>query len=84
MNTISLFVALSQVDFMMIRMSADLMVNYYTYHRFMRNKTVNHELYEQYMRTHCVDAVHYATDTERPDTLSKTDSSIYDITYRRP
>ena len=50
----------------------------------MRNKTVNHELYEQYMRTHCVDAVHYATDTERPDTLSKTDSSIYDITYRRP
>ena len=32
MNTIGLFVALSQVDFMMIRMPADLMVNYYTCH----------------------------------------------------
>jgi hypothetical protein len=70
MNTISLFVALSQVDFMMIRMSADLMVNYYTCHRFMRNKTVNPELYEQYMRTHCVDAIHYATDAERDDSSS--------------
>jgi len=62
MNTISLFVALSQIDFMMIRMSADLMVNYYTSHRFMRNKSVNADLYEQYMRNHCVDAVHFAPD----------------------
>lgn len=67
MNTISLFVALSQIDFMMIRMSADLMVNYYTCHRFMRNKTVNADLYEQYMRTHCVDAVHFASDADLPD-----------------
>ena len=66
MNTISLFVALSQIDFMMIRMAADLMVNYYTCHRFMRNKTVNPDLYEQYMRTHCVDAVHYVSDAEIP------------------
>ena len=59
MNTIGLFVALSQVDFMMIRMSADLMVNYYTCHRFMRYKSVNEELYAQYIRNHCVDAVHF-------------------------
>jgi hypothetical protein len=59
MNTIGLFVALSQVDFMMIRMSADLMVNYYTCNRFMRYKSVNEEMYMQYIRTHCVDAVHF-------------------------
>lgn len=70
MNTISLFVALSQIDFMMIRMTADLMVNYYTCNRFMRNKTVNPDLYEQYMRTHCVDAVHYASDAELRDDAS--------------
>ena len=52
MNTIGLFVALSQVDFMMIRMSADLMVNYYTCNRFMRFKSVNAEMYDQYMKSH--------------------------------
>ena len=76
MNTISLFVALSQIDFMMIRMSADLMVNYYTCHRFMRNKTVNADLYEQYMRTHCVDSVHYASDTDLPREEENSTCSI--------
>ena len=64
MNTIGLFVALSQVDFMMIRMSADLMVNYYTCHRFMRYKSVNQELYDQYIRNHCVDAVHFTQSAD--------------------
>ena len=67
MNTIGLFVALSQVDFMMIRMFADLMVNYYTCHRFMRYKSVNEELYSQYIKSHCVDAVHYSTDVDIAD-----------------
>lgn len=65
MNTIGLFVALSQVDFMMIRMSADLMVNYYTCYRFMRYKSVNEELYTQYIKNHSVDVVHF----DRPDDL---------------
>jgi hypothetical protein len=58
MNTIGLFVALSQVDFMMIRMSADLMVNYYTCHRFMRYKSVNPTFYSDYMKNHCMENVH--------------------------
>jgi len=62
MNTIGLFVALSQIDFMMIRMCADLMVNYYTCYRFMRYKSVNPDLYEQYIRSHCVDAVRFNGD----------------------
>ncbi len=55
MNTIGLFVALSQVDFMMIRMTADLMVNYYTCNRFMRYKSVNPQMYEKYMKSHSMD-----------------------------
>jgi len=68
MNTIGLFVALSQVDFMMIRMAADLMVNYYTCHRFMRFKSVNEELYAQYIRNHYVEPVPFeAEDNLRND-----------------
>jgi hypothetical protein len=70
MNTIGLFVALSQIDFMMIRMVADLMVNYYTCHRFMRYKSVNEELYSQYIKSHCVDAVHYSTEVDIGDASS--------------
>jgi hypothetical protein len=55
MNTIGLFVALSQVDFMMIRMGADLMVNYYTCNRFMRYKSVNAQMYDKYMKSHSID-----------------------------
>jgi len=67
MNTIGLFVALSQVDFMMIRMTADLMVNYYTCHRFMWYKSVNAGLYEQYMKSHCIEAVHFSGPCDEAD-----------------
>ena len=60
MNIIGLFVALSQIDFILIRMSADLMVNYYTCNRFMRYKSVNKALYDQYMLTHCVESLHFS------------------------
>jgi hypothetical protein len=55
MGTIHLFVALSQIDFMMMRMSADLLVNYYTTSRFMQCKHVNERLYQQYLTR---DALH--------------------------
>jgi dTDP-4-dehydrorhamnose 3,5-epimerase len=51
MGTIHLFVALSQIDFMMMRMSADLLVNYYTTSRFMQFKSVNAELYHAYLHS---------------------------------
>jgi hypothetical protein len=75
MNTIGLFVALSQVDFMMIRMAADLMVNYYTCHRFMRYKSVNEELYAQYIKNHCVDAVHFHGPNDLPNDSSYCSSA---------
>lgn len=49
MGTIHLFVALSQVDFMLMRMSADLLVNYYTTSRFIECKQVDDKLYRQYL-----------------------------------
>lgn len=41
MSVIGLFVALSQIDFMLIRLVADLIVNHFTTIWFLRDKTVN-------------------------------------------
>jgi len=41
MSVIGLFVALSQVDFMLIRLAADLLVNHFTTFFFLKGKTVN-------------------------------------------
>jgi hypothetical protein len=42
----------------------------------MRNKTVNPDLYEQYMRTHCVDAVHYCADGELPNDTASSSCTV--------
>ena len=39
MSVFSIFLAMSQIDFVLIRMLADLLVNAYTTTKFMRNKT---------------------------------------------
>jgi len=41
MSVIGLFVALSQVDFMVIRLLADLLVNHYTTFFFLKGKVIN-------------------------------------------
>jgi hypothetical protein len=51
MSVFGLFLAMTQVDFVMIRMSADLMVNFYTNLRFMRNKVTCQERYKRDMET---------------------------------
>ena len=48
MSVIGLFVALSQVDFMLIRLLADLMVNHFTTYFFLRGKSVNKSKYDQH------------------------------------
>ena len=50
MSVIGLFVALSQVDFMLIRLVADLMVNHFTTYFFLRGKSVNLRKYEEHNR----------------------------------
>jgi hypothetical protein len=49
MGTIHLFVALSQIDFMLMRMFADLLVNYYTTRRFMQFKQVDPHKYAMHL-----------------------------------
>jgi hypothetical protein len=48
MSVIGMFVALTQVDFMFIRITADLIVNAHTTYYFLRGKEVNPELYNEW------------------------------------
>ena len=50
MSTIGMFVALTQVDFMLIRVTADLLVNWYTTYAFLRNKQTNPEQYRRWLQ----------------------------------
>lgn len=47
-SVIGLFVALTQVDFMLIRMIADMIVNHFTTYWFLRNKKVDLHKYRQW------------------------------------
>ena len=48
MGVFSIFLIMSQIDFVLIRMTADLMVNAYTTTKFMRNKTFCPIKYQRY------------------------------------
>lgn len=50
MSVFGIFLAMSQIDFVLIRMVSDLMVNAYTTTKFMRKKTF---CLQKYMRTVC-------------------------------
>ena len=49
MGVLSLFLAMTQIDFVLIRMSADVTVNMYTNLKFMRNKQTCPERYARSM-----------------------------------
>jgi hypothetical protein len=49
-SMIGLFVALTQVDFMLIRLAADFIVNHYTTAWFLRSKEVNAAKYNEWER----------------------------------
>ena len=49
MGVFGLFLAMTQIDFVLIRMAADLFVNAYTTTKFMRDKTY---CPEQYKKSH--------------------------------
>jgi len=64
MSVIGMFVALTQVDFMFIRISADLIVNAHTTYYFLRGKIVNPALYNQWKKTHSRIDEKLSTSTE--------------------
>ncbi len=63
MSVIGMFVALTQVDFMFIRILADLIVNAHTTYYFLRGKVVNEALYNEWKNTH-TRAENTSTSTE--------------------
>jgi len=48
MSVIGMFVAFTQVDFMLIRISADIIVNHFTTYWFLRGKKVDFLKYEMW------------------------------------
>lgn len=59
MSVLGMLISLTQIDFVLVRMVADLLVNYFTMREFMRNKVVDHSKYMEL-------AVHPA-ESEKPD-----------------
>ena len=53
MSVIGMFVALTQVDFMLIRILADIIVNHYTTFWFLRGKKVDPNKYELWKAGQC-------------------------------
>lgn len=85
MSVIGMFVALTQVDFMLIRIAADIMVNHYTTFWFLRGKKVDFNKYEQWKRgqdtckTQTCDVQFYTEDIE----MSQNENQL-DIQSPRP
>ena len=50
MSVIGMFVALTQIDFMLVRILADILVNHFTTFWFLRGKKVDIHKYEQWKR----------------------------------
>lgn len=74
MGVFGLFLAMTQVDFVLIRMAADLTVNVYTNLRFMRNKVTCSERYKRDMD---LEASSLSADTQPMVPVS--DKSIFTI-----
>lgn len=55
MSIFSIYLLLSQLDFMLIRMFADSLVNIYTMRKFMKHKKVSRARYEEHNKSHTVD-----------------------------
>ena len=66
MGTIHLFVALSQIDFMLMRMFADLLVNYYTTKRFMQFKQVDAVKYAMHLDINKTDHAAAVGESKQP------------------
>ena len=77
MGVFGLFLAMTQIDFVLIRMSADLTVNIYTNLKFMRNKETCPERYARSMgMTQEVSGTCLKPrDAEQPASLGEEDTS---------
>jgi hypothetical protein len=82
MSVIGMFVALTQIDFMFIRIAADLLVNSHTTYYFLRGKVVNPTLYNQWKHSQsckrkstCMMSDETENEQNSHQTCSKTQST---------
>lgn len=71
MSVIGMFVALTQVDFMLIRIAADLSVNQYTTYWFLRGKITDPVRYELWLKSQ-------GTDGGNPQKLEPQEETVED------
>jgi hypothetical protein len=74
MGVFGLFLAMTQVDFVLIRMTADLTVNVYTNLRFMRNKIMCAERYKRDLETELT-----VFDNDTSPMVLSSDRSVFTI-----
>lgn len=74
MSVFGLFLAMTQVDFVLIRMTADLTVNVYTNLRFMRNKVTCPERYKR-----DVEMEEASMDTDMQPMVPHSDKEMFTI-----
>jgi hypothetical protein len=82
MSVFSIFLAMSQLDFVLIRMSADMLVNAYTTTKFMRNKTYCPVKYRQFSASH-EDAELRELTSKETSVFSVDDGMLEDETSTR-
>jgi hypothetical protein len=67
MSIFSVGLLMSQIDFLLIRLAADLSVNTFTTFKFLKGKEVNPRLYEA-EGSHSIEATHELTEVlSEPD-----------------
>lgn len=74
MGVFGLFLAMTQVDFVLIRMAADLTVNVYTNLRFMKNKVMCAERYKRDLETELT-----VFDNDTSPMVPPNDRSVFTI-----
>ena len=75
MSIFSIYLLMSQLDFMLIRMLADSVVNIYTMHRFMRNKKVSRLKYKK-QKTKTIAEIESEDESAETGTDSKTTANV--------
>lgn len=91
MSVIGMFVALTQVDFMLIRITADLVVNSHTTYYFLRGKEVDAERYDTWKsgndagrtcpKSSCLQKIVESCEEEKDnDTSDDAESSLRPLT----
>lgn len=83
MSVIGMFVALTQIDFMLIRISADLLVNQYTTFWFLRGKTTDAVRYRQWLEKRTDDTCARCVQAAKEAAKEAADEVVAEVAERK-